>query len=292
MDPKLVTIIVVVLVIGLVVLVVYIWRSSQGSPRPARPNWNLREGALAFVASLYWDNRDAIKRFLSNATKLTAGLVLLDLVFWQVGWASWGLITLYLPLLILLALREMAQGGIRTALAVLAVIGFTAAGVVPARNFFACDEQCRVQKVAEAKAKAKALAELRLAAAAEKKDAVYGEPAKTPDCPGTPPDFNQPPVTIGAGWDERNPKWCDFVYGVISGGVEFDGPNGTFTPSATGAGRTSRKILAKVRATTGTAQIYFMLCPKGLGPDDGGWECRRQRWNSPLKQAGIFGGLF
>ncbi len=94
-------------------------------------------------------------------------------------------------------------------------------------------------------------------------------------CPGVPPQATH---KLGTAWEALNPNGeCDLTYAVTRGAVEFDGNEGGYTVDSTDkvVGRKDTKILIRARATSGDAELYYMLCPLSKGPLDGGWQCRQ-----------------
>jgi hypothetical protein len=93
-------------------------------------------------------------------------------------------------------------------------------------------------------------------------------------CPGAAPKVS---TQIGPSWVDLNPGGkCDLIYAVTKGTVEFRGNDGGYTVAVNDpvVGRKDTKILIEARATSGSAELYYMLCPLGTGPVDGGWQCR------------------
>lgn len=92
-------------------------------------------------------------------------------------------------------------------------------------------------------------------------------------CPGTPPSA---PTTFGTDWKNINPHQCDLSFAVTRGCVELTGPAGDDKVCANTnvVGLRKSLISTQARATKGTAQMFYMLCPKGKGPVTGGWNCR------------------
>ncbi len=92
-------------------------------------------------------------------------------------------------------------------------------------------------------------------------------------CPGIAPTA---PTLFGEKWEPINLFGCDITYAVTKGSIKFDGPSGGEEVSENGnvTGRRDYQILTNARASVGTAQMFYMLCPRGKGPVDGGWNCR------------------
>lgn len=92
-------------------------------------------------------------------------------------------------------------------------------------------------------------------------------------CPGVAPTK---PTVFSETSVPFNPNKCDTTYAVIRGCVKFDGPGGRREVCANGnvIGRRDYFILTDARASAGTAEMFYMLCPLGKGPEDGGWKCR------------------
>jgi len=103
--------------------------------------------------------------------------------------------------------------------------------------------------------------------------------AKSADCPGIKPTA---PIQVDGNWKTLN-KSCDLVIARSSGSdIELRGPTGTTPHQSGGRGRAGTNIVTDVRAKSGVAEVYYMLCPSGMGPDDGSWECKPA---TPAQQA-------
>jgi hypothetical protein len=112
-------------------------------------------------------------------------------------------------------------------------------------------------------------------AAAPSKTAPAAKAARAADeCLSSKPIL----LSLDEEWKPLNPDHpdalCDLTFAVTDGRVEFDGPYGAYTPDTAATGRTGNKVATKARALTRRAQLYVMLCPRGKGPSDDGWNCR------------------
>jgi hypothetical protein len=95
----------------------------------------------------------------------------------------------------------------------------------------------------------------------------------TQQCWGTPPEA---PMRLTPESKLINPDGCDSVYAVVKGTVVLSGPTGSIMVSATTnvVGRRDYSIYKNARAEGPEALMYYMVCPKGKGPEDGSWKCR------------------
>jgi hypothetical protein len=116
-------------------------------------------------------------------------------------------------------------------------------------------------------------------------------PAKSANCPGNEPALR----TIGPSWEpvnEKNPDaLCDFVFNIVLGDIKTDGPGGGYAPKAGATGRTSTKIVTKVKAVGDKAVISYTLCPAGTGPEDGTARCKSYEQAGVTREAGLTIGL-
>lgn len=131
-------------------------------------------------------------QFVGNAAMLIFALVLVDFVLVQSGWGSWWMLLAYVPLMLVLAMREAAtREGTKKVLTVLAFIGFAAAGLSHLPWFKACDADCQLRKQEAAAAQARIDAQRRIAA----------ERAYYPGC-----DRQRKKYVFGENWVRINPQ--------------------------------------------------------------------------------------
>ncbi len=73
-----------------------------------------------------------------------------------------------------------------------------------------------------------------------------------------------------------NPHGCDLVYAVVRGGVRLGGGGEDLivTASTNVVGRRNYHVYRTAQAVGSEALMYYMWCPRGKGPVDGGWVCR------------------
>lgn len=98
-------------------------------------------------------------------------------------------------------------------------------------------------------------------------------PSSSKSCPGVAPVA---PVKLGKEWEHINPTGCALTFAVMKGSVVLKGPSGeeTISSSDKTVGLRNNTINTEVRAAGDSALFLYMLCPKGKGPRDGGWECQ------------------